>query len=157
MSDGNDRTINNADSLIATIEEGRVLPTLTQREKDLIAADERLLMMLTDKNKTPDEIREYLDVETTMPRLVDLSETEVIPTVKVVPTADEMDEEEDEPQAMPEKEEEEGVPGDGCKPGFKRPRGNPTGPCEEARKTQVPKNLEDYVGVPKPKKTKLKP
>jgi hypothetical protein len=158
MSDGNDRTSNNVNSLISLVTEGQALP-LTQRERDLIAADERLLMMLTDKTRTPDEIRDYLDVETTMPRLSDVSvapelEEEVIHTV--VTADDEMGaEDEEEQQAMPESEEEEGVAGDGCPAGQKRPRGNPKGDCEPVRKTKVPKYLqEDYVGVPKPKKPK---
>jgi hypothetical protein len=137
---------------------------LTQREKDLIAADERLLMMITEN--TPDVIRTYLDVETTMPRVTVLSEApeleveEVNPTVEVQMDAD--DQEEDvqdvqDAQAMPESEEEDGVPGDGCLPGFKRPRGDPTGPCEEARKPKLPGYLRDnYVGVPKSKKPKTK-
>jgi hypothetical protein len=153
MSDGNDRTSNNASDLISIVAEGQAV-SLTQREKDLVAADERLLMTLT---KTPDEIRTYLDVQTTMPRLVDLSNAEeATPAVDVVeevrPMADdEMDD--DEPQAIPESEEEEGAPGDGCPVGMKKPRGNPTGPCEPARKTKTPSNLRDYV-VPKPKKQK---
>ena len=155
MSDGNDRTENNVNGLISIVEEGRDLPALTQRERDLIAADERLLMTLT---KVPDEIRTYLDVQTTMPHLSDVSvapelEDEVVPTV--VTADDETDEE--EPQAMPESEEEEGVEGDGCPAGMKKPRGNPKGDCEPARKTKVPKYLkENYVGVPASKKPKKK-
>lgn len=159
MSDGNDRTENNVDTLISIVAEGQAL-SLTQREKELIAEDERLLMAL--KN-TPDEIRQYLEVQTTMPRVAELSETpeleEVTPTVTVVPTDEEEEEEveEDEVEALPEDEEEKGLPGDGCLPGFKRPRGDPNGPCEEARKTKVPKSLKDYV-VPKskPKKKNVK-
>ena len=155
MSDGNDRTNNNVNDLISIVAEGLSLPVLTQRERDLIAADERLLVALTDK--TPAEIRAYLDVQTTMPRLSDVSdapelEEEVVPMV--VTADDEMDE---EVQAMPESEEEEGVEGDGCPAGMKRPRGNPKGDCEPARKTKVPKYLkEDYVGVPVSKKPKKK-
>ena len=156
MSDGNDRTNNNVNDLISIVAEGFSLPVLTQRERDLIAADERLLVALTDK--TPAEIRAYLDVQTTMPRLSDVSdapelEEEVVPMV--VTADDEMDDE--EVQAMPESEEEEGVEGDGCPAGMKRPRGNPKGDCEPARKTKVPKYLkEDYVGVPTSKKPKKK-
>ena len=156
MSDGNDRTENNVDTLLRIVADGQTL-SLTQREKDLIAADERLLMAL--KN-TPHEIRKYLDVETTMPRLVDLAaapelQEEVIPTMV---TADDDISEEEEPQAMPEKEEEEGVPGDGCPSGYRKPRGNPNGPCEETRKTNLPAYLKkDYqVRLPKPKKPKVK-
>jgi len=154
MSDGNDRTNNNVNDLISIVEDGRDLPALTQRERDLIAADERLLMTLT---KVPDEIRTYLDVQTTMPRVADVSdapelEAEVVP---MVVTAD--DETDEEPQAMPESEEEEGVEGDGCPAGMKRPRGNPKGECEPARKTKLPARLEDFVGVPASKKTKKNP
>ena len=58
---------------------------------------------------------------------------------------------------MPESEEEEGVEGDGCPEGMKRPRGNPKGDCEPARKTKLPAYLKgDYVGVPASKKPKKK-
>lgn len=151
MSDGNDRTENNVDTLISLVADGQPL-SLTQREKELIAKDERLLMMLTDKTKTPDEIRNYMSVETTMPRLVDLSEadelTEVIPTVEAV-TADE-DTDEEEPQAMLESEDE-AVPGDGCPAGTKR-RGKE---CVPMRKTKLPKSLQDFVGVPNKKQKGL--
>ena len=153
MSDGNDRTNNNASDLISIIAEGQT-PFLTQREKELIAADERLLMTLA---KTPDEIRTYLDVQTTMPRLVDLSNTEeVTPEVEEVsPTADDGVDDTEEAQAMPESEEEDGYIGDGCPKGMRKPRGDENGPCEEVRKTRPPSKLRDFVWEgPKLKKQK---
>ena len=153
MSDGNDRTNNNASDLISIIAEGQT-PFLTQREKELIAADERLLMTLA---KTPDEIRTYLDVQTTMPRLVDLSNTEeVTPEVEEVsPTADDGVDDTEELHAMPESEEEDGYIGDGCPKGMRKPRGDENGPCEEVRKTRPPSKLRDFVlAGPKLKKQK---
>jgi transposase InsO family protein len=164
MSDSKDRTVDNAS--VITLVDG-FAGSLTQRERELIAKDERLLRMLTDK--TPAEIRDYMAVsaEHTRPVAIDAMDA----MEKEEETA--VEEEEDDEVVVEEEEDprieslpsglnsvDTGLKPDGCQTGYKRPRNDPDGECEKERETKVPAGLADYVldkppvpkKVPNPKK-----
>ena len=156
MSDANDRTTDNARA-VTLVDEG-FAGAFTQRERELIAADERLLMMIADN--TPDEIRDFMARAVTVTRESEMVSDGEAEWVRSTSTTEDDDSDGDEPSM----EDTPAMPGDAqtgvippCPPGTKRPRNEPEGKCEQERKKKLPPGLAANYVLDKPKVPKPKP